>query len=147
MDATITKDSGIHFFSHSAVSVSLHTPTATFRRIWSRTNSKLCGQNWGRHSQSPRNGECSKVCEIKLNQRCKVYFLQKEMYESIQFKTACLFSRSQINFFKMIFLNFFQGIRKKSWSSIIPNSQLIVIPYPNDDPSRYLNNNKIYQYI
>lgn len=108
MDATITKDSGIHFFSHSAVSVSLHTPTATLRRIWSRTNSKLCGQNWGRHSQSPRNGECGKVCKIKLNQRCKVYFLQKEMYESIQFKTACLFSRSQINFFKMIFLNFFR---------------------------------------
>lgn len=108
MDATITKDSGIHFFSHSAVSVSLHTPTATVRRIWSRTNSKLCGQNWGRHSQSPRNGECGKVCKIKLNQRCKVYFLQKEMYESIQFKTACLFSRSQINCFKMIFLNFFR---------------------------------------
>lgn len=108
MDATITKDSGIHFFSHSAVSVSLHTPTATLRRIWSRTNSKLCGQNWGRHSQSPRNSECGKACEIKFNQRCKVYFLQKEMYESIQFKTACLFSRSQINFFKMIFLNFFR---------------------------------------
>lgn len=139
MDVIITKDSGIHFFSHSAVSVSLHTLTATLRRIWSRTNSKLCGQNWGRHSQSPRNSECGKACEIKFNQRCKVYFLQKEMYESIQFETACLFSRSQINFF--------QGIRKKSWSSIIPNSQLIVIPYPNDDPSRYLNNNKIYQYI
>ncbi|XP_052712259.1 T-cell immunomodulatory protein-like [Crassostrea angulata] len=29
------------------------------------------------------------------------------------------------------------GIRKKSWSSIIPNSQLIVIPYPNDDPSSW----------
>lgn len=108
MYATITKDSGIHFFSHSAVSVSLHTLTATIRCIWSRTNSKLCGQNWGRHSQSPRNGECSKVCEIKLNQRCKVYFLQKEMYEFIQFETACLFSRSQINCFKMISLNFFR---------------------------------------
>lgn len=120
MDATITKDSGIHFFSHSAVSVSLHTPTATLRRIWSRTNSKLCGQNWGRHSQSPRNGECGKVCEIKLNQRCKVYFLQKEMYESIQFETACLFSRSQINCFKMISLNFFRVYVKSLGLPLFP---------------------------
>lgn len=120
MDAIITKDSGIHFFSHSAVSVSLHTPTATLRRIWSRTNSKFCGQNWGRHSQSPRNGECGKVCEIKFNQRCKVYFLQKEMYESIQFKTACLFSRSQINFFKMIFLNFFRVYVKSLGLPLFP---------------------------
>lgn len=120
MDATITKDSGIHFFSHSAVSVSLHTPTATVRRIWSRTNSKLCGQNWGRHSQSPRNGECSKVCEIKLNQRCKVYFLQKEMYESIQFETACLFSRSQINCFKMISLIFFRVYVKSLGLPLFP---------------------------
>lgn len=120
MDATITKDSGIHFFSHSAVSVSLHTPTATLRRIWSRTNSKLCGQNWGRHSQSPRNSECGKACEIKFNQRCKVYFLQKEMYESIQFKTACLFSRSQINCFKMIFLNFFRVYVKSLGLPLFP---------------------------
>lgn len=120
MDATITKDSGIHFFSHSAVSVSLHTLTATLRRIWSWTNSKLCGQNWGRHSQSPRNSECGKACEIKFNQRCKVYFLQKEMYESIQFKTACLFSRSQINFFKMIFLNFFRVYVKSLGLPLFP---------------------------
>lgn len=120
MDATITKDSGIHFFSHSAVSVSLHTLTATLRRIWSRTNSKLCGQNWGRHSQSPRNGECGKVCKIKFNQRCKVYFLQKEMYESIQFKTACLFSRSQINCFKMIFLIFFRVYVKSLGLPLFP---------------------------
>lgn len=120
MYATITKDSGIHFFSHSAVSVSLHTLTATIRCIWSRTNSKLCGQNWGRHSQSPRNGECGKVCKIKLNQRCKVYFLQKEMYESIQFETACLFSRSQINCFKMISLNFFRVYVKSLGLPLFP---------------------------
>lgn len=120
MDATITKDSGIHFFSHSAVSVSLHTLTATLRRIWSRTNSKLCGQNWGRHSQSPRNGECGKACEIKFNQRCKVYFLQKEMYESIQFETACLFSRSQINCFKMISLIFFRVYVKSLGLPLFP---------------------------
>ncbi|XP_022344264.2 T-cell immunomodulatory protein-like [Crassostrea virginica] len=30
-------------------------------------------------------------------------------------------------------------IRKRAWSSIIPNSQLIVIPYPNNEPSSWKN--------
>ena len=27
--------------------------------------------------------------------------------------------------------------RKETWTQIIPNSQLIVIPYPNDEPSKW----------
>lgn len=69
------------------------------------------------------------------------------MHESIQFENACLFSKSlrkvrKIYFHYRNYFFLFQGIREKSWSSIIPNSQLIIIPYPNDDPSRYANKNK-----
>lgn len=56
----------------------------------------------------PGTVSAAKFVKLNLNQRCKVYFLQKEMYESIQFETACLFSRSQINCFKMISLIFFR---------------------------------------
>ncbi|XP_064639840.1 T-cell immunomodulatory protein-like [Lineus longissimus] len=31
------------------------------------------------------------------------------------------------------------SVRKKKWTSIIPNSQLIVIPHPSDDPSSWYN--------
>lgn len=34
-------------------------------------------------------------------------------------------------------LVFSQEIRKQEWTAIIPNSQLIVIPYPHDKPRRY----------
>uniref|UniRef100_UPI00358E2F00 T-cell immunomodulatory protein isoform X1 n=2 Tax=Myxine glutinosa TaxID=7769 RepID=UPI00358E2F00 len=33
-------------------------------------------------------------------------------------------------------------LRKQAWMSIIPNSQLIVIPYPNDEPHRWIT--KLY---
>lgn len=56
----------------------------------------------------PGTVSAAKFVKLNLNQRCKVYFLQKEMYESIQFETTCLFSRSQINCFKMISLIFFR---------------------------------------
>lgn len=56
----------------------------------------------------PGTVSAAKFVKLNLNQRCKVYFLQKEMYESIQCETACLFSRSQINCFKMISLIFFR---------------------------------------
>ncbi|XP_076113083.1 T-cell immunomodulatory protein-like isoform X4 [Mytilus galloprovincialis] len=32
-----------------------------------------------------------------------------------------------------------KSARKKSWTAVIPNSQLIIIPYPNDDPSSWIN--------
>lgn len=34
---------------------------------------------------------------------------------------------------------FFQEIRKQEWTAIIPNSQLIVIPFPHDKPRRYMH--------
>lgn len=34
---------------------------------------------------------------------------------------------------------FFQDMRKQEWTAIIPNSQLIVIPYPHNNPRRYRN--------
>lgn len=46
-------------------------------------------------------GTVSAAKFVKLN-------LIKEMYEFIQFETTCLFSRSQINCFKMISLIFFR---------------------------------------
>lgn len=33
----------------------------------------------------------------------------------------------------------FQGTRKQEWTAIIPNSQLIVIPFPHNQPRRYIN--------
>lgn len=33
----------------------------------------------------------------------------------------------------------FQDIRKQEWTAIIPNSQLIVIPFPHNKPRRYTN--------
>lgn len=56
----------------------------------------------------PGTVSAAKFVKLNVNQRCKVYSLQKEMYESIQFETTCLFSRSQINCFKMISLIFFR---------------------------------------
>lgn len=32
-----------------------------------------------------------------------------------------------------------QAQRRKSWLAVIPNSQLIIIPYPNDSPSSWIN--------
>lgn len=32
-----------------------------------------------------------------------------------------------------------QDVRKQEWTAIIPNSQLIVIPYPQNDPRRYIH--------
>lgn len=36
-----------------------------------------------------------------------------------------------------IILFLLQDVRKQEWTAIIPNSQLIVIPYPQNDPRRY----------
>lgn len=35
-----------------------------------------------------------------------------------------------------------QDMRKQEWTAIIPNSQLIVIPYPQNDPRRYSHPHK-----
>ncbi|CAG2250154.1 ITFG1 [Mytilus edulis] len=37
------------------------------------------------------------------------------------------------------FVDTLESARKKSWTAVIPNSQLIIIPYPNDDPSSWIN--------
>lgn len=40
-----------------------------------------------------------------------------------------------------IILFLLQDVRKQEWTAIIPNSQLIVIPYPQNDPHRYTHTN------
>lgn len=68
----------------------------------------------------PGTVSAAKFVKLNLNQRCKVYFLQKEMYESIQFESTCLFSRSQINCFKMISLIFFRVYVKSLGLPLFP---------------------------
>lgn len=56
----------------------------------------------------PGTVSAAKFVKLNLIKDVRSTFFIKKMYESIQFETACLFSRSQINCFKMISLIFFR---------------------------------------